>query len=119
MIQRLRRPTFSRTRIASPQIGVHVDGLPVHFHGHNDFGMAVATELAPQVVADLGEERVLQLAQHDRDLKAGRRVAAVVVQLARRQARATEPRPGRAEEQNQAVAHMTEKYPRVVAAGRT
>jgi len=34
-------------------------------------------------------------------------------------ARATETRPGMAEEQNQAVAHMTEKYQREVAAGRT
>ena len=34
-------------------------------------------------------------------------------------ARATETRPGMAEQQNQAVAHMTEKYQREVAAGRT
>jgi limonene 1,2-monooxygenase len=34
-------------------------------------------------------------------------------------ARATETRPGMAEEQNQAVAHMTEKYQQEVAAGRS
>jgi limonene 1,2-monooxygenase len=34
-------------------------------------------------------------------------------------ARATETRTGHAEQQNQAVAHMTEKYEREVAAGRS
>ncbi|MGZ6675332.1 MAG: LLM class flavin-dependent oxidoreductase, partial [Solirubrobacteraceae bacterium] len=34
-------------------------------------------------------------------------------------ARATETRPGMAEEQNQAVAHMTEKYQQELAAGRS
>jgi limonene 1,2-monooxygenase len=34
-------------------------------------------------------------------------------------ARATDTRPGHAEQQNQAVAHMTEKYQREVAAGQT
>ena len=34
-------------------------------------------------------------------------------------ARATETRPGMAEQQNQAVAHMTEKYQQELAAGRS
>jgi limonene 1,2-monooxygenase len=34
-------------------------------------------------------------------------------------ARATQTRPGMAEEQNQAVAHMTEKYQQELAAGRS